>query len=61
MLLCLHLVEGQYARAGELYENFPDEIDPHAKYLFYSHGFIVEGDDQKPVHPGRLMCCSGRT
>ncbi len=37
--------------AGGLYDNFPDEIDPQAKYLFYSHGFIVEGDDPKPVHP----------
>jgi len=44
LLLCLLAIDVQYASAGELF-------DPHAKYLFYSHGFIVEGDDPKPVHP----------
>ena len=28
----------------------PEVIDPSAKYVFYSHGFIVEGDNPKPVH-----------
>lgn len=39
------------AHAGELHSTFPDAIDPDASYLFYSHGFIVEGDDPTPRHP----------
>lgn len=35
--------------AGSVYEKFPDEINPKDKYVFYSHGYIVEGDDPKPV------------
>ncbi len=34
-----------------LYEEFPNEINPAEKYVFYSHGFIVEGDNETPVHP----------
>ncbi|MDH5435097.1 MAG: alpha/beta hydrolase [Gammaproteobacteria bacterium] len=37
--------------AGEVYTSFPDKIEPDAKYVFYSHGYIVEGDNPKPVHP----------
>lgn len=36
--------------AGNIYEDFPKQIDPNAKYIFYSHGYIVEGDEAKPVH-----------
>lgn len=39
------------AQAGELFTSFPDEIDPGEKYVFYSHGLIVEGTDPRPVHP----------
>ncbi|MEM9494600.1 MAG: alpha/beta hydrolase [Pseudomonadota bacterium] len=38
-------------RAGEVLESFPGEIDASERYVFYSHGFIVEGDDPRPVHP----------
>lgn len=34
-----------------LYEFFPAEIHPAEKYVFYSHGFIVEGSNETPVHP----------
>lgn len=37
--------------AGELYTAFPKTIDTSAKYVFYSHGFIVEGSNPRPVHP----------
>ena len=37
--------------AGNIYEDVPKQIDPNAKYIFYSHGYIVEGDEEKPVHP----------
>jgi pimeloyl-ACP methyl ester carboxylesterase len=37
--------------AVELYTDFPKEIHPSERYVFYSHGKIVEGTDEKPVSP----------
>ena len=37
--------------AGEIHSQTPSEVDPQASYVFYMHGFIVEGDNPKPVHP----------
>lgn len=37
--------------SGEIYEEFPDKVDPNQKYVFYSHGYIVEGGNERPVHP----------
>jgi hypothetical protein len=37
--------------AVELYTNFPSTINPSERYVFYSHGLIVEGDDPRPVSP----------
>jgi len=39
------------ARAGELFTDFPTTIDANGKYVFYSHGFIVEGTNPTPKHP----------
>lgn len=39
------------ARAGTLYTAFPAHINPAEKYVFYSHGFIVEGTNETPAHP----------
>lgn len=41
-----------YGVAGEVHSNF-DSVnpDPSKTYVFYSHGFIVEGDNTNPVHP----------
>ncbi|GMM83795.1 alpha/beta hydrolase [Pseudoalteromonas sp. MTN2-4] len=36
--------------AGEVYSEFPTQIKPQEKYIFYSHGYIVEGDNPKPVN-----------
>jgi predicted esterase len=33
---------------GEIFSEFPKSIDPNAKYVFYSHGLIVEGDNPTP-------------
>jgi len=38
-------------RAVELYERFPDSIHAGERYVIYSHGMIVEGDDPKPISP----------
>lgn len=37
--------------AESLYGELPSKINADEKYVFYSHGFIVEGDDETPVHP----------
>ena len=37
--------------AGKTYEQFPDEVDHNSKYVFYSHGKIVEGKNTNPIHP----------
>jgi hypothetical protein len=38
-------------QAGKVHKDFPDTIDPGGSYVFYSHGYIVEGDNPSPVHP----------
>ena len=35
--------------AVEVYETFPEAIDPSERYVIYSHGFIVEGSDPRPT------------
>ncbi len=37
--------------AGEIFTKFPDPVNPQEKYVFYSHGFIVEGTNPTPKHP----------
>lgn len=39
------------SRAVEIYDQFPDSIHAAERYVIYSHGLIVEGDDPKPVSP----------
>ena len=39
------------APAGKIYDEFPAEIEPDKKYVFYNHGYIVEGDNPTPEHP----------
>jgi hypothetical protein len=39
------------ASAVEIYDRFPDSIHAGERYVIYSHGLIVEGDDPKPVSP----------
>jgi hypothetical protein len=36
------------AKAANIYETFPTEISANEKYVFYSHGFIVEGTNATP-------------
>ena len=39
------------SRAVEIYDRFPDSIRAGERYVIYSHGFVAEGDDPKPVSP----------
>ncbi len=37
--------------AGQVSPDFSPPINTTKPYVFYSHGFIVEGEDPKPMHP----------
>jgi hypothetical protein len=39
------------SEAVEIYDRFPDSIHASERYVIYSHGLIVEGEDPKPVSP----------
>jgi hypothetical protein len=38
-------------RAAQIYDNFPDAIHSGERYVIYSHGLIVEGDNPRPISP----------
>ena len=38
-------------QAVELYDHLPDAIHADERYVIYSHGLIVEGNDPKPISP----------
>ncbi|MFC3031536.1 alpha/beta hydrolase [Pseudoalteromonas fenneropenaei] len=39
------------AKIGQVYNQFPTSVDASARYVIYSHGYIVEGTDPQPVSP----------
>jgi hypothetical protein len=39
------------SRAVQIYDNLPATIHANERYVIYSHGFIVEGDDPRPISP----------
>lgn len=39
------------AAAQRIHSQVPAEIDPHARYLFYLHGAIIETQGAWPTHP----------
>jgi hypothetical protein len=51
LVTCLFVTTGYISNsfAGELYTSFPTKINADEKYVFYSHGYIVEGDNETPV------------
>lgn len=51
ILILLFVVTSVTARAAQREYAFPSIINPAGHYVFYSHGFIVEGDDPTPIHP----------
>jgi dienelactone hydrolase len=51
LLLAFSMLVPIGASAVELYDRFPDSIQAGERYVIYSHGLIVEGDDPKPVSP----------
>ena len=51
--LVLFFANGARMRSASvaIYDRLPDRIDADARYVVYSHGLIVEGDDETPVSP----------
>jgi hypothetical protein len=49
--LALFVVVPVSSGAVEIYDRFPDSIHAGERYVIYSHGLIVEGDDPKPISP----------
>jgi len=47
LILCAAMFSS-LSHAGNLYTQFPETIHPEQKYVFYSHGLIVEGDNLMP-------------
>ena len=50
LFISLYLLATSSALASELYEEFPNTIAPEERYVFYSHGLIVEGNERRPFH-----------
>jgi len=51
ILLILSFCISSTCVAGKIHSEFPENVDPDGKYVFYSHGFIVEGEDPTPESP----------
>lgn len=51
LILLLCFCTAHVSTAAELLTDFPLNIHADEKYVFYSHGLIVEGDDPRPIHP----------
>jgi hypothetical protein len=49
--LALLLLVPISSRAVEIHSRFPDTVHASERYVIYSHGLIVEGDDPKPISP----------
>jgi len=49
LFFTLMIVFSTLSPAGTLYTDFPDIINADEKYVFYSHGLIVEGENLMPV------------
>ena len=39
-----------YVQAGNVFNDVPETVSNDRSYIIYSHGYIVEGDNPKPVH-----------
>ena len=50
-LLLLLLLCAPSAFANNVFSTLPDTLKADEKYVIYSHGLIVEGDNSRPIHP----------
>jgi len=50
-LVLISFIFSSFSFAGEVFVKFPEQINKNEKYVFYSHGFIVEGENPTPINP----------
>lgn len=48
LIILLSAFFSSFVFSATIYDKFPQHISPQQKYVFYSHGFIVEGVDPTP-------------
>lgn len=48
--LFLSLCQANKSYGGQVFEDLPKQINANEKYVFYSHGLIVEGTDPRPIN-----------
>ncbi|OTG87133.1 alpha/beta hydrolase [Acinetobacter sp. ANC 4558] len=48
---CILLLISNFTSAGKIYTEFPSQVDANQKYVFYSHGLILEGNIDTPINP----------
>lgn len=41
------------AQAATVYTAFPDNVNPKQKYVFYTHGKVLEGNTDRPSNPNK--------
>lgn len=51
LALALLILAPLYSNGSNVYDTLPEKINPNERYVFYSHGYIVEGTNPKPIHP----------
>ncbi len=51
ILLLLVLSSSFKSFANDIRGRLPEIINPNMRYIFYSHGYIVEGRNKRPEHP----------
>ena len=50
-LVLISIIFSSFTFAGKVFVKFPEQVNSDEKYVFYSHGFIVEGENPTPVNP----------
>ena len=51
IFIFLYFTINNIANAGVIFSMVPADLDNTGKFIVYSHGFIVEGTDPRPIHP----------
>lgn len=51
VVVLLVLFQSFCCGATNIHNKLPNDIAPNGRYVFYSHGYIVEGTNSKPEHP----------
>ncbi|MBD2792273.1 hypothetical protein ID852_00875 [Xenorhabdus sp. 42] len=53
LLVTILLLAPLISWANVVFDEFPKNINPDEKYVFYNHGKVLEGNIEKPVNPSK--------